>query len=400
MRKIVRLTMCVSVIFAGMFVSCKKNSSEGKSIGLTVEDAKSSLQRLESKYGNYDIIKMSDDKTTKSFKTVDFSKAYVGENATSFFVEAPISYTTREIVLNADPYMPKAMLNKMFKNSFDRFVVYKDKMSGLVSEKIVTVIPSDDYISKGKKDLHNIHFQNIAKDFSGYVINKSWKGKFLSSQSYNLGNDVSGNGQVLKSDTKDARVNDVSCNYETYYRGYAWCEDFDENGNGVNCDYIIIEYQGMVCDIVDPVTHNHSAPLPDTNDPYWDWAGWPPGQGDPPPSTCPTGPRYTESPILYAAIAQDGLSFSVTIDGMCECPGYSFIILEDVATGTQYDFPIEVHNIIRPDCPRYWETNALIPASVPNGTYFINCWFDGDLFTHSVDKDGVITTRFRHTLQR
>ncbi len=52
--------------------------------------------------------------------------------------------------------------------------------------KLCTVIPSDDYLNNGHKDLYNNHYQSIVKEFSGYVSSKDWKGKFLSSQSYNM----------------------------------------------------------------------------------------------------------------------------------------------------------------------------------------------------------------------
>ncbi|WP_315818531.1 hypothetical protein [Paraflavitalea speifideaquila] len=177
-----------------MFVSCQKKQTEDERIAtpeqlsnkLTVADAKSYLQRLESKYGNYDLIKKAG-KVEKNVKQVDFSHAYIGENETSFFVEAPIAYTTREVVLGTNSGMPNATLNQLFKSSFDRFVVYKDKKSGLVNEKIVTVIPSAHYLSNSRKDLYDNHYQRIDKEFSGYISYRNWKGQFLSSQSFNMG---------------------------------------------------------------------------------------------------------------------------------------------------------------------------------------------------------------------
>lgn len=390
MKKSLNLTIFISVIFAAMFVSCKKNHSEGgSSEKLTVEDATSYLQRLESKYGNYDTIKIAG-KTEKNFKTVDFSKAYVGENETSFFVEAPISYTSREIVLSTGSSIPKVTLNKMLSNSFDRFVVYKDKGSGMVSEKIVTVIPSADYLNNDHSDLYNNHYLSIVKDFSGFVSYKDWKGKFLSSKSYNLGNA----GVTMQA--KAARVNEVRCNTETIYRGYYWCEDFDQWGNGVNCDEAFIAYEAIVCKVVDPFFVDHSAPIPGSNDTYWQ--NWPDPSFVPPYNTCPTGVRVNESPILYAAV--NATTFSVSVYGGCECPGYSFIILEDVPTGTEYSFPIVTHNYLKPDCNTLWETNVQIPASVPNGEYFVKVWFDGDVFYHQFEQDGTILRRFSHTLFR
>ncbi len=175
-----------------------------------------------------------------------------------------------------------------------------------------------------------------------------------------------------------------------FIRGYAWCEDFDEHGNPVNCDYVIIEEEHLVCT---------ASPVPTDNSSF---EGWPDPQTIPPPTSCPTGLRLTESPIIGAGIAVDGSSFKVQFVGGCECPGYSFLILEDVPTGTEYSFPIDTHNYLLPDCFSFWETDIQIPASVPNGQYFIKCWFDGDLFYHQFENVNTqeIISRFKHTLSR
>lgn len=383
MKKSLSLTLFVSAIFAAMFVSCQKNPSEGGnqlSETLTLEDAKSYHQRIESKHGNFDLVTVSG-KTFKNFKRVDFSQAYIGENETSFFIEAPISYTTREIVFSAGSGMPKSTVNKMLSNSFDRLVIYKDKMSGMVSEKIVTIIPSVEYSTK---DLSNNHYLNISKEFSGYVSYRDWKGKFLSSQSYNQANET-------------ARVNDVMCQTETVYHGYLLCEDVDENGYVINCDYfVLVAFPVEVCTMVPPVFHNHQAPLPGANDSYW--TGFPDPQVSPGNPCPPYGARVNESPIMFAGVS--GSSFSVTLYEACFCQGYSWIILEDVTTHAEYPFPIAIQNFLMTECTSIWETNVQIPASVPNGQYFVKVNLDADVFYHQLEQNGTVTKRWKHTLSR
>jgi hypothetical protein len=395
MKRTLSYALLLSAFVPAMFTSCQKKdggSTDTSKQELTIDEARSYQQRLETKYGNYDLLTTSSGKTIKNYKQVDFSKAYVGENETSFYVEAPISYTTREVVFSTGSGVPSATLKKMTANSFDRFVVYKDKMSGMISEKIVTVIPSADYISKGNKDLYNNHYQSIIKDFSGYVSYRNWKGKFLSSHSYNLANSA-------PAPTKAARVNDIICNYEIVVRTWVVCEDFDEYGNGVNCADVSIETGMTVCEFTTPDFVNHSAPLPDKDAEYWD--GWPEPHTIPAGTSCPQGTRPQESPIMFAAISADGTTFSQTLYSGCFCYGYSFLILEDVTTGVEYSFPIENQNFVLPDCTSLWETNVQIPASVPNGQYFAKIWQDGDLFYHQFElSDGTVVRRFKHTLSR
>lgn len=381
MKRIVSLTILVSVIFAA--VSCKKNQSADKNAGLSVEDAKTYLQRLETKYGNYDSIKIPG-KTGKNLKKVDFSKAYIGENERSYFVEAPITYTAREIVFFTSAGIPEATLKKMSDNSFDRFVVYKDKMSGMVSEKIVTYIPSADYVSNGHNYLYNNHYQSIVKDFSGYVSNRDWRGRFQSSQQYKL-------GKAVAQQSNNARTMGGTCDFQTLYHSYLFCEDFDPvTGDKVNCYDVYLPYTALVC------TSEPQNP----GDP--NFPGWPDPQGGTAPSSCPSGPRLTESPITYAGFSPDGLSLTVQFVGGCECPGYSFVILEDVTTGTEYTYPIDIHNYPMPDCYTFWESTFPIPASIPNGSYYVKCWFDGDLFYHQLENVNTqeIIRRLQHALIR
>lgn len=384
--------------FFALFTSCQRKS---EMMGppkppLTLEDAKAYYQRLVIKYGNYDLIKV-DDKVEKSFKEVDFSKAFIGENETSFFVEAPISYTIRAVELNTRSKLPKAMLQEMHKQSFDRLVIYKDKISGMVNEKVVTFMPSADYIAQGLKNLHNNHYQSLAKEFSGYVSNKDWKGKFQSSQSYQSVRAIAPAKPPIT-----AKATTFSCEVETHYSTTGLCI---LNPSGWDCYINVVEYEVLVCSGPPPPAHNHTIPIPGPTDPYWN--GWPDPQNIPgSDSDCRTGPRYYESPIAYAAIGYngtvyDGNTLSVTFEGGgCFCYGYSFLILEDVATGTEYPFPIENQNFILPNCTSLWESNVQIPANVPNGWYYVKVWQDGDVFYHQYEKNGVIQRYIRHLLQR
>ena len=136
--------------------------------------------------------------------------------------------------------------------------------------------------------------------------------------------------------------------------------------------------------------------MPGSTDPYWE--GWPDPQNIPGTNSCPSGARVVESPIMYAAV--NATSFSVTFWGACFCQGYSFIILEDVPTGTEYSFPIENQNFLWNDCTTLWETNVQIPASVPNGEYFVKVYLDGDVFYHQLEMNGSIIKRWKQTLLR
>jgi hypothetical protein len=398
--KTLKIAIALSLIFAIILVACKKKYSGETNIDtnrvsekLTVEYAKSYHQSFENKYGNYDLIKISG-KTEKNFKHVDFSRAYIGENETSFFVEAPISYTTRQISLRNSSSIPTSTLEKMFSYSSDRLVVYKDKISGMISEKIVTIIPSIDYLSNGHKNLSHNHYQSMVNDFSGYVSYKDWKGQFLSSQYYDKGLASNGVTRQPRNYLKIQQVNSTNCEEGFIYTGYVNCEDYDADGNGVNCDYVIIATKTQICEYVPP--HTHPSPLPPANDPYWD--GYPDPIPDP-ESVCPSGPRQVESPVSF--VTTSGSSFSLIFIDACFCQGYSWVIFEDITTGIEYSVPITNQNFLVSGCTYYWETKSQIPDNIPNGQYYIKVNLDGDVFYHQFDNaTGTIIKRFKHTISR
>ncbi|GAB3904201.1 hypothetical protein [Mucilaginibacter boryungensis] len=384
-----KITIVIILFFAANF-ACKKNQSKETSVSekLTVVVAEAYYNSLDTKYGNYDTINIAG-KTEKILKKVDFSKAYVGENKTSFFVEVPITYTRRSIILKGASGIT-SVLKEMAENSFDRLVIYKDKVSGMVTEKIMTIMPTAEYLTKGYKGLHDNHFLNMSKDFSGYVTYKSWKGKFLSTQSYNLGG-VSDNNRGLIINKLKIQTTDSyeSCVAGVYYFMY-WNCDYDQNGDPVNCEQVVEEVPAQICTINPPNFSNGESPIPTTTSDFW--TGWPEPQ-DTTTGECP-GARYPESPIMWAAAS--GSNFSMTLYQACTCYGYSWVIFEDTTTGDEYSVPISNQQFLLAGCTVEWETHFQIPTTIPNGQYYVKVNLDGDVFYFQLQSytDGTILKRY------
>ena len=403
MKKNLTTAICASVVFVAIFVSCQKSPAKDSSDNIlnhsskkfTIEDAKNYHQFIEGKFGNFDLITISG-KTEKNFKRVDFSHAYTGETETSFYIEAPITYTKRQIVFSGSSDMPTSIIKKMVSKSFDRIVIYKDKKSGMVSEKILTVIPGVEYLSNDPKDLYNNHYQSVVKEFSGYLSYKSWKGQLLSTQAYNLGV-VRYEKRLTLKGANMAKVADYDCDPGMIYTMYSWCEDYDEFGMGVNCESIIFGTPVQICDMVSPTFHNHTTPLPGVLDPYWDGFPTTPPQVSP-EAPCDPSSRVLESPIVYASVSNVGSEFSLYFWDACFCQGYSWIIFENVATGVEYSVPISNQNFLIPGCNMLWETHSQLPANIPSGDYFIKVYLDGDVFYHQFEQNGTVIKRWKHTV--
>jgi hypothetical protein len=393
MKNLLRTTILIGLIVATMIVSCRKNqlkdpdgSLEDRSLAnLTVGEAKLYHQAIAAKQGDYDLIKIQG-KTEKISKSVDFSQPYIGENETSFFVEVPITYSKRVVAFTGRPGMPTAILKKMLANSFDRLVISKDKTTGFVSEKIVTIIPSAAYSTEDRKGLYNNnHYQSMAEGFSGIVSYKSWKGQLLSSQSYNP--DI-----IITEGVKFG----VDCATYTVYVFFAWCEDYDADGWGINCDWTAIDVVDIYICAYDGNENLHNHPLPPVNDSYW--SGFPDPQNIPTATACPGTPRVLESPIMYSGAL--GSAFSMTLYDACFCQGYSWVIFEDIATGVEYPVPIANQTFLMTGCTAMWKTTFTIPTNIPNGDYFTKVYLDGDVFYHQFQQDGIIIKRFKQTILR
>jgi hypothetical protein len=200
MKKNVITIVCL-VMTAVLVPACKKNSffsQEAKRLQPAVADAK------EWYYGTF--IKTADFKkldTTSAF--VSFSKRSVKKypvwkNSKSYkrgiysFVEAPY-------MANIKVYVP--FNGTMAKSESEHISIAKASVSrivfittnGLTNVRILTWVPTLEFARKKGFDLSDISFENYKKDFSGYMILRSWDERILSVNKI-------GNGKLIKKDIK------------------------------------------------------------------------------------------------------------------------------------------------------------------------------------------------------
>lgn len=151
---------------------------------LDLRSAKSYYEELKNQQG--DLVNMSlyekdkpvINKSTSNIpnrKHVMFEKGYRSETQKSMFMEFPVKYNQRFSNLFFDKDDIDPMIKKeIFRGSFDRLIILKDKITGEMAHRLVTFVPDIDYLRRRKNDISHNHITKLDADFSGYLVYKDW----------------------------------------------------------------------------------------------------------------------------------------------------------------------------------------------------------------------------------
>ena len=114
-----------------------------------------------------------------NLKHTIWKKAYYSETDKAFFVEIPVLYNQRSSMVKSKTKLTVEEQQEVFRGSFDRLVIYKDKKTGNIGQKLLTYIPDLMYLRKHNKDISHNQINKMDKDFEGYLLYRSWSGTNL-----------------------------------------------------------------------------------------------------------------------------------------------------------------------------------------------------------------------------
>ena len=187
----------------------------------------------------------------ENLKRLMFSKIYESETKTASFVEIPLFYNRRSSMLIYPKGTEHNDKNVVLRASFDRLVIYKDKKTGEVDQKIIRYIPSLKYLKKhGYKISHN-QINKIDRDFEGYIEYLEWdstplyffrmaNGKKVAKVKFKLG--------TRKNKGKQAQTSEVYCNVYCWDEWEEDCSKDNPETSELECTWSIID---SGCDILD-----------------------------------------------------------------------------------------------------------------------------------------------------
>jgi len=115
----------------------------------------------------------------QNYKHTIWKKAYYSETSKATFVEIPLLYNQRSALIKSKVKITEAEELEIYRTSFDRLIIYKDKKTGEIDQRIVTYIPSLTYLRAHNRDISHNRIDKLDKDFSGYLEYKNWNGKRL-----------------------------------------------------------------------------------------------------------------------------------------------------------------------------------------------------------------------------
>ncbi|MFC1226676.1 hypothetical protein ACFE6N_22925 [Pedobacter sp. BG31] len=170
-------------------------------------------------------------KRKQNYKIPIWEKAVSGKNSIYDFVEIPLKYTrkmTPQIYRKIDGKTNIITPNENYlKATLDRFIIYKDK-NNRINQRIVTYIPTKEYLARHKGDISHNHINKLDKDFDGYLIYRTWDDRYLFTLIIDKGKAIK---RILL--TNPDEVNFRNANY----RGQD-CEDFDIYQWFTDCEYV------------------------------------------------------------------------------------------------------------------------------------------------------------------
>lgn len=170
------------------------------------------------------------DKSNK--KLLKFKDIYQSETYEFSFVEIPIYYNQRPSSFFRKENYSQEDSQKILDGSFDRLIIYKDKESGKIDQRIIRFIPNIEYLRKHNYDISHNHLNKLDRDFNGYLKYMSWDGTDLfllkivngrSIQKYNY--------KTIKetSNAKTSQTCETICNWE--YVQNCWYSDPEHTQN-------------------------------------------------------------------------------------------------------------------------------------------------------------------------
>ena len=170
--------------------SCQKDqigekndlSLNNPDVKLTLNDAKKYYKSLKEEQGNIleikELAKMFPSDVNHKF--VNFKKAYTSETQSVYFVEAPLMYNRKISTLIRDPDKTSNGISTdevaVIQNTFDRLVIYKNKSTGEIAQRIVRYIPDLDYVKKHNFQISQNQINKLDSDFKGYLQYFDWSG--------------------------------------------------------------------------------------------------------------------------------------------------------------------------------------------------------------------------------
>lgn len=184
-RQFLRIVLLLFAISFIGFYACKKERQESKYVK---EDPNAALTKEAVEHYFYNnlikkpgsIIKSNKISVSSSdkenWKHIMFDHSYESENAEASFVEIPVLYNQRPsmIVRAENDSLSESEIKETLNSSFDRLIIYKNKSTKAVDQRIVTYIPDKEYYLKHKKDISHNQFNKLDKDFNGFLIFRKW----------------------------------------------------------------------------------------------------------------------------------------------------------------------------------------------------------------------------------
>ncbi|HUP11244.1 MAG TPA: hypothetical protein VM187_03510, partial [Niastella sp.] len=213
--KLSRLAVALTILGMIVFYACRKNdlsSSSPKNSDITDASVPMSVS-LAKRY--YKVLKHEQGTEVRlphgarsagsevNTKHPLWQKVYTGETKLHTFVEVPLFYNKRPsaIINTGDEQLDMTTVQQVLNTSFDRLIIYKNKKTGTVDQRIVTYIPDAKYAQAHAKDMSNNQLLHLDA-FSGYLLFRKWDGTMLSGSKLENGKVT----QRLKNITKKSKT--------------------------------------------------------------------------------------------------------------------------------------------------------------------------------------------------
>ncbi|HMI02508.1 MAG TPA: hypothetical protein VK541_08510 [Pedobacter sp.] len=184
----------LALLFIGIFFACRKDSSSPNSAvvkeqladpnyPMNVAQGKMYYKSLIKKEGKI-VLKSAistSSETRKNKKFAIFSKAITTESSKFTYLEMPLVYNKRPSVILSfnNVKESKDVIQKILRGSFDRLVIYKDKATGKVNQRIITFVPDVSCLGKFSKDVKSNRTGKLDRNFSGWLVYSKWDGTKL-----------------------------------------------------------------------------------------------------------------------------------------------------------------------------------------------------------------------------
>ncbi|PIQ22137.1 MAG: hypothetical protein COW65_04890 [Cytophagales bacterium CG18_big_fil_WC_8_21_14_2_50_42_9] len=187
LNKFKNLALCL-LTFCGILISCNKDLDEAQpKISsndeiIKIENSKVPLKINIAKiyYENFskEVNIKSKNRINSFFNrdSVNFNEAQEFESDKFSYIEAPITSSKKSafIFINNDKDTTKYVKNNLLEHNFERLIIYKDKSSGVINERIVTFVPDKNCIGLIPKNISENNTGNISPNFTGWLVYQTW----------------------------------------------------------------------------------------------------------------------------------------------------------------------------------------------------------------------------------